>query len=51
MDFADVNKAWAGVQAVIYTQTLSAGVDFSVATEHTFDSFIHVYGGMSCTAD
>lgn len=50
-DFSDVTESWKDAQIVIHTQSLQSGVDFSVEVEHTFDTFVHVYGGMSSTAD
>lgn len=39
------------MDVIFHTSTLQAGVDYSVSTADTFDSFIHVYTGMSSTAD
>lgn len=48
-DFRDVTTAWKDLNIVIHTSTLQAGVDYNVLD--TFDQFIHVYSGMSSTAD
>lgn len=50
-DFKNVEKAWKDMDLVIHTSTLQAGVDYSVCIADTFDTFVHVYTGMSNTAD
>lgn len=43
-DFKDVNVAWASIKLLIYTGTLSVGVDFSPENSNdNFDTFINVF--------
>lgn len=43
-DFKDVNSAWKDVQLLLYTGTLSCGVDFSPEDfNDNFDTFVNVF--------
>lgn len=47
-DFKDVNSAWCDIQCLIYTSTLTAGVDFNL---DCFDTFVHIYRKNTCTVN
>lgn len=47
-DFADVETSWDGLDALIYTGTLSVGVDFN---KPNFDMFVGVFSPKTTTAD
>lgn len=46
-DFADVNKAWADCDILIYTGTLTAGVSFEL---ERFDTFVGLFTKNSASA-
>lgn len=46
-ELLDINNKWKECQLLIYTSTITAGVDFN---QNHFDKFIHVYNKMTCDA-
>jgi hypothetical protein len=44
--FSDVNSAFK-TRLLIYTSTITAGVDFN---QEWFDTFIHIYSANTCDA-
>jgi len=46
-DFADVKTAWADVDVLIYTGTLTAGISFEL---HQFHTFIGIFTKNSASA-
>lgn len=49
--FSEVVKHWNEADCVIYTQTLSVGVDYSVEESKSFDTFVSLYIGGDIQAD
>lgn len=50
-DFINIESKWNSYQVVLYTQSISCGVDYNVEIDKTFDQFVHIYAGGSCTPD